>query len=247
MTSIVSSNITDIRVKAGLIAQSGDDPIAAQLSERVNKSTVALTYYVNSTSGSDTNDGLTSGTAFKTIQHAIDSLPQVINHTVTINISSGTYNETVNINGFLGYGTLILNGGTSLTTAVNYIVGSISMLNSFIPINITGLTCNSTSTTSISITYCNYVKLLYCIATASSSFFGVFASRNSSIMVSNCTLSNKATAIKGSYNAHIISDSNSGAANTIVLAVDYGSVIAQAGTQPTGTTATSVTYGGVIR
>lgn len=34
VTSIVSSNITDIRVKAGLIAQSGDDPIAAQLSDR---------------------------------------------------------------------------------------------------------------------------------------------------------------------------------------------------------------------
>lgn len=55
-----------------------------------------ITYYVNSSSGNDLNDGLTSGTAFKTIQSAINKLKPIINAKVTINIAAvATYNENV--------------------------------------------------------------------------------------------------------------------------------------------------------
>lgn len=57
-----------------------------------SKTTADLTYYVDSDVGSDSNDGLAAGVghAFLTIQKAVDSIPDVVNHLVTINLASCT-------------------------------------------------------------------------------------------------------------------------------------------------------------
>ena len=56
----------------------------------------ATTFYVSSTSGSDANDGLSTGTAFATIQHAITYISQFqYTGLVTVNVASGTYGPTV--------------------------------------------------------------------------------------------------------------------------------------------------------
>ena len=52
-------------------------------------------YFVDASSGSDTNDGKTAGTALATIQSAINKIPE--NKTGRIVISDGTYNELLNI------------------------------------------------------------------------------------------------------------------------------------------------------
>lgn len=51
------------------------------------------TYFVDAGAGNDTNDGLTSGTAFATIQHAIDVCSAIDGngHTLTIQLADGTY------------------------------------------------------------------------------------------------------------------------------------------------------------
>jgi hypothetical protein len=59
-----------------------------------------LTIYVNGTSGNDRNNGLTPATAKKTIQAAVDILPDRINANVTVDIANGTYREEVKIHGF---------------------------------------------------------------------------------------------------------------------------------------------------
>ena len=70
-----------------------------------------ISYYV-STSGSDTNDGLTLGTPFATVQRAVDVMPKDLGgYDATINIASGTY-AGFTASGFTG-GSLILNGATS--------------------------------------------------------------------------------------------------------------------------------------
>ena len=63
----------------------------------------AVTRYVHNISGSDeTGDG-SQAKPYKTIQKAINSLPKVLSgYNATINISSGTYNEAVVIDGFAG-------------------------------------------------------------------------------------------------------------------------------------------------
>ena len=58
-----------------------------------------FTIYVNSASGDDENNGLTTDTAKKTIQAAWDSLPVFINCDVIIQLADGIYREEVLLSG----------------------------------------------------------------------------------------------------------------------------------------------------
>lgn len=55
----------------------------------------AQTYYVDVSSGSDTNDGSSQANAFKTIKAAVDA---AVGSNITISIAAGTYPENVSIN-----------------------------------------------------------------------------------------------------------------------------------------------------
>lgn len=222
------------------------DANTTSLSERVKKSTVNITYYVNASTGVDTNDGLTSGTAFKTIQATINKLPQIINHAVIINVASGTYNEILSIPGFDGSGTITLNGGADLTTALNYIITSLSVVSCSIPITINGFTSNSTSGNGFysngnircTFNYCNDIVN----ATSKVGFYSL----HSILVIANCQVSNKNSAITADKSI-VFSYSNSGAGNTIGLYSINASTLGKGGTQPSGTTAETTMNGGAIR
>lgn len=92
------------------------DAIDALLAIRPTFTTANITLYVDTATGSDSNNGLTAGTAFKTISKALNVIPQIVNHTVTINVAAGTYNETVTPKGFSGSGTINLIGDNVLST-----------------------------------------------------------------------------------------------------------------------------------
>lgn len=83
----------------------------------VEITTANITYYV-SPNGSDTNDGLTEDTPFKTIQHVIDILPTYIFHLITIKLADGTYPDFVSFEDFGGTGTILLEGNGSSVTNV---------------------------------------------------------------------------------------------------------------------------------
>ncbi|WP_279360883.1 hypothetical protein [Xanthomonas sacchari] len=73
-----------------------------------------LSLYVSST-GSDSNDGLTAGTAFQTIQRAVDVVRtrySLCGYTVFINVADGTYVENVSVGNVPG-GVVRFVGGTS--------------------------------------------------------------------------------------------------------------------------------------
>lgn len=59
--------------------------------QRKLNTTANISLYVSQGSGSDTNDGLTSGTAFQTINRAIQELPQNIYHGVRVYVLDGDY------------------------------------------------------------------------------------------------------------------------------------------------------------
>lgn len=65
--------------------------------------TSARTYWV-STSGSDSNNGLTSGTPFLTIQHAVDAVAtlDISGYVITIQVADGTYSESVQLKNVIG-------------------------------------------------------------------------------------------------------------------------------------------------
>lgn len=94
----------------------------------------SVTYYVNGISGSDTNSGLSSGTAFKTIQKAVDMLAlkpigtkkrqiniepnQVYNESVKV---SGLHGEEINITGYASSGVKPTLKGITIENCTAYI------------------------------------------------------------------------------------------------------------------------------
>ncbi|MAP96052.1 MAG: hypothetical protein CMK07_13990 [Ponticaulis sp.] len=79
--------------------------------------TADRTYYVDASTGSDSNTGLSSGAAFATINHALSVAYglDLSGYDVTIQCADGTYSENVSVDGALvGRGLLTLRGNTSL-------------------------------------------------------------------------------------------------------------------------------------
>lgn len=68
-----------------------------------------INLYVDGISGSDNNNGLSEGTAFKTITKAINSLNKYLITDVNIYVTETTYTEELLFEGFCGLGALTLN------------------------------------------------------------------------------------------------------------------------------------------
>jgi len=259
-TSIKTSDIVDQRVigdtlnglsnkigvlNASLSENTKNIKLKADLATTPQKTTQDMTYYVNATNGIDTNNGLTAGTAFKTIQNAINVLPQVINHSITINVASGSYNEDVKIAGFNGKGIFNIIGDSAISTTRN--VNSFSLNNCNIQLGITGFNLTSTTQNCIDITNSMFVYLGYInIVSNSVTYAGVKATM-SMIYISSSTISNRYSALFSTINSLITSSTMNGNNNIIGLLSMYTSVIGKGGSQPIGTTAETIYYGGVIR
>ena len=124
-----------------------------------------VTYYV-SPSGNDTNDGLTTNTRFKTIQHAIDLIPTVMNgKTYKIMLANGTYNEDLLIQNKLG-GTVAIWGDKELygTNQANDItISSIDVsVCSNVAIQYMDLILNRTNGTSLLVSRPSYIIFYRC-------------------------------------------------------------------------------------
>lgn len=215
-----------------------------QILLRPKMTTTNITYYVSPT-GSDTNDGLTSITAFKTIQHAIDILPKMLNHAVVINVSDGTYAEVLTITGFpFGSGSLIVKGNQ--TTPANCLLKNTLIYNSGIPITIEGFSDYVTVPKFIQVANCQEVSIVNIKATVAGG--DGIRIQYSNVYILNSTVSNKNEAIYGMVMCNIVSDTNTGVNNAYALDSTRGSVITKCGsTQPAGTTAEITANGGVIK
>jgi len=192
---------------------------------------------VDGTTGNDSNDGAVA-TPFKTIQKAIDSLPQVINHNVTIVVVPGTYNETPVVSGFSGKGTLSMNGKSSqvATTTGFRIIGCAAGISvSYFSPN-QGLTI--IGCTNIIVSDCNIIS-------GQPGYNGISVN-NSIATIQFCTLSNRRYGIEAALSI-VYSYTNAGTGNVGGLSSTNGSTIGKYGVQPTGTTAEYTFAGGVIR
>lgn len=235
ITTMMNENWDKIDQSAGLTA--------AQLAQKPSMTTAPITLYV-STSGNDSNDGLTPATALRNIQTAIDKIPQVVNHQVAIILSAGTYNEDISISGFVGKGLFTLKGGTTLNN--DYVVERIASVANSCAISFYGVNASKVTTHAIHILDCVSVRVSHCSVTFASIHYGIAASR-ANVWVENCIISNRGKGIYAYEQAHIMSNANSGDGNTSALESVGGSVIAKYGTQPTGTTNEIAAAGGVIR
>ncbi len=100
------TNVYDM-VRADEPVQEGTPLNKALLDQKAYTLTRDVTVYV-SLSGDDASGDGSSAAPFASIQAAVDALPKCLGgYTATINITTGTYNERVVVNGFYG-GNLII-------------------------------------------------------------------------------------------------------------------------------------------
>jgi len=205
-----------------------------------------LTYYV-ATTGSDTNDGLTSGTPFKTINYAISKIPALVRHKIDIYVADGDYPESVVLEGTGGHQSINIIGNVSLPTHVTII----SFLdNNNANTSIKGFTATGILTVPY---YCfakirpGYLNLSNSItANIKANSVGVYCSTGGLVVVSSTTISSKEKGFYATLGGKIISQNNSGSANVIVFSADTGGIISKAGTVPDGNDIDKASLGGRI-
>jgi len=208
----------------------------------VLSTTADVIYYVTTTGSDTTGDG-TIGKPFRTVQKAVNMLPQVINHNVTINVGSGTFSEEVIIKGLNGKGTVTLSGAGKDLTLIN----NLRLLQCTIFINISNIQATATGIHGFSINLCGEINIsnISCIASSGASY-GVLVVATTYVMLSNSIISNRYCGIVGMENSTILSNTNSGTSNANALYASSGSKIIKNSTQPSGTTATITDLGGSI-
>jgi hypothetical protein len=188
------------------------------------------------------------GKDFATIQAAINSIKKRVDATITINIDAGTYAEDVLIKGFGGTGSIIVNGGTDLTTAVNYIVNSIDCANNTIMVRVIGFTANTTTKIAFGISISLYGHYKYCRTVVAATTQIGFYVGNALGYIEGCLASNKDVALYVAFMSTVSSANwSAGSGNTYGIRSLDASTVGKAGTQPQGTTAELQTNGGIIR
>ncbi len=209
--------------------------------------TADVTYYVNPSTGSDDNNNGSSGSPFKTIAKAVSMIPQIVNHTVEINLADGSYSEGITLAGYIGKGTITITG--NMTTPTNVVFSSrIYVTRSTCLIQLRGMETTYTGGDSISIERNpGAVFLDKLVATNSTSTYAaLYVSYSPSVCIQNSTLSNHKYGIYAIGAARVFSYNNSGSNNTTGLCAN-GSTIMKGSTQPGGTTGEAIANGGVIR
>jgi len=205
-----------------------------------------LTLYVRP-DGSDDNDGSanTTGAALQTINEAIRRIPQRVDHTVTINVAAGTYNETVKFSGFTGNGTIYLYGAAA--TNDTHTITNLTVIQCAIQVFVRGFKALSTTAIGFVAQSSAYVNFTGCKCVGASSYAGIEGYWGGYVAVFDSELSNRGPAINSTSGVSIYSSNNTGNGNSVGLRAAYAATIGKNGTQPAGTITEQVLYGGEIR
>lgn len=213
--------------------------------------TADCTLYV-STTGSDTAGDGSETSPYATINYAVSTIPKNLNgYGVTINLSAGTYDESVNISGFYGgkaYKGFNLIGGTNLTDCDSYIVKSITASN-INGVFINGIKLNNTAT-SISIQSCLNCMINYCKIDGGT--YGIFVIGGSTASLVNISINNTTViAINACQVSQVAAINISGTGNAVGLGAGNNSngtpgIIFKYGITMTATTAEQKVRGGQI-
>lgn len=217
-----------------------DGTLNATASTSIEATKSNLDWYVDPNGNDETGNG-TSAKPFRTIIATLMKLPKIINHTVTIKVKDGDYNEDVRLEGFFGSGTIILTG---TSTTANCRVLYVSVINCSIKATITKVTVTGQSN-AVEVLNSFYAYLYDVSIIKNATSTGVVAD-GSRVHLSSCVISNKDTALAAYGMSNVFLSSCSGNDNKIVLVAHQSSTIVKNGV-PSGTTAENTTTGGLIR
>jgi hypothetical protein len=226
----VAANQADVEARV-----SASELLARQIYNVPQKTSASMTLYVDGTNGADNNDG-SLGKPFKTIQQAINSLPQMINHAVTINVAAGTYAEDVVVKGFSGGGGslqyLTISGDVASSTSRS--VNSFLLINNTVTVSIVGFNITSTTQAALSAVNSSRVTCFFLNIVSSAMDKVGINSESSTVYVNSSVISNRGTALQSHTNGQLMSNVNSGTGSTYSSVAQYGGKVTRNSTQPSG-------------
>ncbi len=200
--------------------------------ENVKPLEAAVTFYV-ATTGSDTNGDGTQENPFKTIQKAIDMVPKNLNNLMaTIMLADGVY-DNISISGF-SIGTLFIRPSARVNTLNNEcVVKNIVIRSCRCMVHLNSLNVvESTAKKVIDIDRANVVRLDHLrIVQPNPSWVGIEAYMDSSVIITECEISNHANAIYADFSRIFVSKCT-GSGNNYSLNVSSGGRIVCDGTLP---------------
>ena len=241
------TNVYDM-VRADVPVQEGTPLNKALLDQKAYTLTGDVTVYV-SLSGDDASGDGSSAAPFASIQAAVNALPKCLGgHTATINITAGTYNERVLVEGFYGGNLVIgepgrtvvvrgfsIDNSSTVTLHISNLTwasgfsGTILRLGNGSDVIIgSGMTvrCENSSEVAVGVTYGS--RLI---------------ANGATLTVLNCTQ----TAIRATYGAHAVLATVTGSGNTSVgMLAELGAIISYTTSTLTSTGGNASRTGGRI-
>ena len=215
------------------------------LNASVKKTKAKISYYVNSETGNDSNDGLTKDTALKSFEMVCSKIPEFLEHNLAIHVK-GEFNTEFNIPKICGVGSLMIvcNDDGERAIIPNIVVNNVN--NVFV--NIAGAHITTSKKDGININTVNRVHISDCVIdSVASDKYGIYCAY-ADVTLYNNTINNKMAGIVGITNANIYSSDNHGSNNVYGLQASYGGTIMKNGEQPSGTTSNELSSnGGEIR
>lgn len=176
-----------------------------------------------SLTGSDISGNGSKDKPYRTVQKAIDSLPQIINHSISIRLMTGTYEEDARMTGRVGSGSVQFQSDDTSRRGSSKIK-SLTLVNCQIPITLYYMTMNG-SNNAIIADRCNYVFLSYSDIINNGST-GI-NSNASKLVVNSTNISERATAVYATNCSIVCLDSVGGSLNTVGVSSNFASTVAK--------------------
>lgn len=212
-----------------------------------------LTYYVapmqfNSyNEPSDENDGFGWNSSLRTIQEAIDRIPKFFDGTVRISLAYGqTFYEDIDISGFSGSGTLIIERSAETTRPT--LRGSVNITNNNVRIEWRNVNVDATDDYAgfFIQNSCGLMADVSIIGASGNTGFAINVNTGGSFELYRIYMANVNTCIRASYGGYAYVSACTGSGATYGLQGFAGSIMG-GGTAPTGGTSnTAASFGGQV-
>ena len=206
-----------------------DDVVCSNL---VRKHPYSNNYYVDSKSGSDLYTGLSWQTAFKTVQKALDQLPDMLEHDVRIWIKAGSNVPNFKVLNKVGNGLIIIKfGDSSIVNGGITISGCNGVL-----LERDTTDRSATVIDGISIYECRHAEVSgICIDGKGSRDRGVYIERCAKVHIANCEIRNTTECAIYNYQSIVSATNNRGAGiyNYVTMGLGSITILPEAGTSTT--------------
>ncbi|MCY9660300.1 pectinesterase family protein [Paenibacillus chondroitinus] len=221
---------------------SATEQLAQQIYNVPKQTTAPMSLYVDAVNGVDNNDG-SATRPFKTIQRAVNSIPQIVSHLCTIYVAAGTYAEDVTVLNYTGQITIIAANTAQDATKVN----SISINHCKGRFEVTGFTATSATTPGFNALYCDAAIFNTCWVTAFSATQPAFAYVTSVGRVQAGAAAGRTVGILATSYSQIAVVQVGGSGNSVGVQSEYGSHIGiHSVPTPTGSINFVTQLGGLI-